>query len=295
MKCKYCGAEIKEGSTVCEYCDSEVERKQDIPEPQTIIIEEKSEPRGVVIKTVGKVVIGLACIWAVVMVLFLVILLNSDTFKEINEYSSGTDTTYELPANEEGLFGSVVSCGEDGVASIEYQNHTYENVKILDGKLMEWLCETNKTIDGIEIYFSTDKKRDICEIGLLSADFFVTGKKGDYYTAIRGDTIIKFTSSNPIEIDCCYSGYFSYPDMNLCWEEEQSVISMEYMDMKCADKEELVWKENYTGEELDVYRIFAGEQWYYCSSEIYDAIQIAAGLEEYQLCQLDTLAFIIKK
>ncbi|MDE6625891.1 MAG: hypothetical protein K2K56_05935 [Lachnospiraceae bacterium] len=292
MKCKYCGAEIREGSRVCEYCDSEVER--DIPETQTVIIEEKSSSKSIA-RVIGKVIIVLACVWGAVMVISLVIVLNSDAFKNFNEYSSGTYTDYEIPANETGLTAQIISCDENGVASIEYKYHTYEKVKILDEALIEWLNKTGKRIDGVTIYFATDGKGDISELGLLSANFFVVAKEGTRYTAIREDKVITFTSSMSLETDCCYSGYFSYPDTHLYWGEEESPLGLSYMDPKCSDKDEATWQEYYTGEDIPVYKLLIEEKWYYCSKETYDAIQIDDLLNGYMLCEEQGLAFVVRK
>ncbi|MCM1499124.1 MAG: hypothetical protein NC124_11730 [Clostridium sp.] len=292
MKCKYCGAEIKEGSWVCEYCDSEVER--DVQQTQTIIIEEKSPSKGIA-KVIGKVIIALACIWGVVMVISLVIMLNSDTFKTISKYSSGIDTVDEIPANETGLTAQIISCDRNGAASIEYKNHTYDNVQILDEELIEWLNETGKSINSVEICFSTDEKGDIRELGLLSANFFVIAEEGTRYTAIREENLITFSSGIPLETGCCYGGYFSYPDTHLYQGEEKNVLSISYMDPECADKQEVIRQEYYTGEDICIYQILVEEKWYYCSRETYDDIQVGDLLNGYEFCEEQGMAFIAVK
>lgn len=174
MKCKYCGAEIKPGSRFCEYCDSEVEREK--PESKTVI-RETSKPNSI-LKVIGRIIVSLAGIWAVLIVITLVVVINSDAFKNIDSYSNSADTVGEMPKNETELKGQVITCDKEGHASINYQGDTYENVEILDSGLLEWLSDTKRSIDSVEICFSTDDNGDISDIGLLSADFFY-GKGGD--------------------------------------------------------------------------------------------------------------------
>ena len=145
------------------------------------------------------------------------------------------------------------------------------------------------------ICFTTDEKGDISELGLSSADFFIMGQEGDRYTAVRDGDIISFTSSIPLLTDCCYSGYFSYPDMRLYQGERIDLLPFYYMDPKCTDKETAVEQDFYTGEDITVYKILTIEKWHYCSKETYDAIQIGDILKDYELYDSSNLTFIIKK
>lgn len=194
-------------------------------------------------------IIILACIWAVVLILTTVIVLNSKAFLNTYDNSLGTKTG-EIPKNETGLTGRVISYSEQG---------------------------------------------NISELGLSSADFFIMGQKGDRYTAVRDGDIISFTSSIPLFTDCCYSGYFSYPDMRLYQGERIDLLPFYYMDPKCTDKETAAEQDFYTGEEITVYKILTIEKWHYCSKETYDAIQIGDILRNYDLYDNSNLIYIYLK
>lgn len=288
MKCKFCGAEIKKGHTTCEYCGSEVEKI--VPETKTIIRDSGNSAKSV-IAVIGKIIIALAGIWAALIVIVLVVTLNSDAIKNTSAYA-GTNATYEIPENKNNLSGQIVSYDKKGSASIDYNGHTYEDVKISDQELVKWLAESDRTIDGVEIRFTTDENGDISELGLLSPDFFIMEKVEDRYTAVRDDHVISFTSRMPLETDRYYCGYFSYPDVRLYWGKVISPCAMTYMDPKCEDKETSVEQDYYTGENITVYKIYAKGCWYYCSKETYDAVQTGDPLDEYELCTDHTPAVI---
>ena len=110
MKCKFCGAEVKKGSSVCEYCGSEIERGA-----SEIRSDKKNSGRP--LKTVARVIIALAGIWAVTMIVVTIAVLNSDAFKHIQAMRG--DDTYGMPRGETGLTGRIVSCDETGTASIK--------------------------------------------------------------------------------------------------------------------------------------------------------------------------------
>ena len=291
MRCEFCGAQIKEGSNVCEYCGSAVERTA--PKTHTIIKDSK-KPHGNIVKVICKSIIILVCICAVFLIVSLVVVLNSDMVKEYSAYSIDSDITYSLPGNKTKLTGKIVSCDSSGMASIEYEDIVYENVKILDNALITWVNDTDRTLDTVGICFSTDENGDINTLGLLSAGFFVMGKDDDRYIAVRGEDLISFTSEIPIETECYYGGYFSYPDMRLYAAEEESPFSMSYMDPKCDDKTSIPMQEYYTGEEIILYAIHAEGIWFFCSKETYDAVEIGDLLNRYQLCDGKTnLSFIV--
>lgn len=299
MKCRFCGAEIREGSNICEYCGSEMERTV---QHRTIIREIKS-PAGGVVRTVGRVVVALAGIFALVIVVTLVVVLNSDVFKEnykaVSDMSGGTPrletAQNKLPGNETDLMGTVITCDDRGAASIEYDDALYSDIDILDEDLMEWLHDTGRSIDGVGIRFATDKEGDICELGLLSSDFFILEKYNNCYIAARDEQLISFTSEITLETGRCYGGYFSYPDMRLYWGEEQEPFSMTHMDARCEQKKSETGREYYTGEEMTVYKIMTEGTWYYCTKETYELVQEGGLLNEYQLCEEGELAYIMKK
>lgn len=291
MKCKFCGAEIKEGSRVCDYCGSEAQRTTI---ENRAIMKNPGNSAQSIIGIIAKVIIALACIFAVFFIIFTVVVLNSDAFKSTYEYTTSTRAD-KILRNETKLIGQILSCDEKGIVSLEYNGQTYDNVKILDKELIDWLNETNRSIDTVGICFSTDENGNINELGLLSADFFIIEQDGDRYTAISNGNGISFTSSIPLEIGCCYSGYFSYPDMRLYQKKETYYSSYRIMDSKCTDKESTTQQDAYTGKDITIYKICTWEKWYYCSKELYDAIQIDDSLDDYNLYDTPDLLFITEK
>lgn len=299
MKCKYCGAEIKPGSNVCEYCDSAVEREE--PKDQTIIIQKES-PASTIFKVLGRIIIVLVCAGAATTIISLFIILNSDAFKNTYEntyeytyeYTQGINAVREMPQNETDLTGQIISCDKNGVASIQYDGYTYTDVEILDKDLITWLNDNGRTIDTVGIRFATDEKGSISELGLLSPDFFIFAEKDSQYIAVRGEQVISFTSRIPLKTDCYYSGYFSYPDLQLYWGEENRPFTM-YLSPKCDDKESTIEQDHYTGEDITVYKLLAKGDWHYCSKETFDAVQPGDWLDEYKIYSGEEFTFIAKE
>lgn len=291
MRCKFCGADIREGHNVCEYCGSAVERN-------TSAAQRNIKPARSIVGMICKGIIILACVWGAVVVISLIVVLNSDVFKDnYDNYASTytTYTTYEMPRDEKNLIGQIISCDKNGVAVIEYRYHTYEDVAILDKSLIEWINDTERKLDSVEICFATDGKGNISELGLLSADFFVMEKEEERYLAVRDSQVISFTSVTPLEEEHYYGGYFSYPDLRLYSVEEKDPMSMTYMEPKCEDKESAAGKEYYTGEEITVYKIYVAGKWFYCSKETYDSVEIGDLLDEYKMYSFQEPAFIVRK
>ncbi len=289
MKCKFCGAEIKEGNNVCEYCGSTAERNVSASQ------DHKKTAKSVVSMIVKGIII-LACIWAVVIVISMIVVLNSDVFKEhYDSYTSTytTNTTYELPRNEKNLTGQIISCDKKGIAVIEYQYHTYKDVAIRDKELIKWINDTDRKLETVDIYFATDESGDIEEQVLLSSDFYIMAKEEEYYLAVRDDQVISFTSEKPLEQRYYYGGYFAYPDLRLYSVEEADPWSMAYMDPKCADKKSEVCKEYYTGEEITVYMILVREDWYYCSRKLYDSVETGDLLNDYEFYPNQEPKFVV--
>lgn len=287
MKCKFCGAEIKEGNRVCDYCGSAVEN---------ISFENQNGTRNTknIFKGIARVIIILASIWAVVLILTTFIVLNSKTFKDSHAYFT-TAQHPEMPRNKTELTGQIINCSEKGIVSLECEDQIYEDIRITDEDLINWLNETDRSLDTVGICFSTDENGNINDLGLLSADFFVMEQSEDLYTAARSEEIISFSSPVPLETGCCYSGYFSYPDMRLYFGEKKDLLPFYYIDPKCTDKESTIEQDYYTGKDITVYKIHALEQWYYCSKEIYDSIQTGDILNDYSLYNHSGLNYITKK
>lgn len=286
MRCKFCGAEIKEGSNTCEYCGSTVEKN-------ISAVQNNKKPAKSIVGMICKGIIILACVWGAVVVISLIVVLNSDVFKDNYEQYAST-AAYEIPRNDKDLKGQIISCDKKGVAVIAYQGHTYKDVAILDKSLIEWVNDTGRKLDEVEICFATDEKGDISELGLLSADFFVMAREEGRYLAVRDSHVISFKSETPLEEEHYYGGYFSYPDLRLYSVEEKKTWSVSYMDPKCEDKENEVSKEYYTGEEIIVYKILVNGEWYYCSKETYDSVETGDLLSEYEMYSNQEPSFIVR-
>ena len=291
MRCNFCGAEIKEGHNTCEYCGSAVENNTSSVQTTT---KDVIKPIRSIMGMIVKGITILACVWAVVGVISLIVVINSDVFKDYHEYSLSTDTDYEMPRNEMNLTGQILSCDKNGVAVIDYQGHTYEDVAILDKSLIKWINDTDRKLDMVEICFATDGNGDVSELGLLSADFFIMAKEEERYLAIRKSHVISFTSETLLEEEHYYSGFFSYPDMRLYSAEEKDPLSISYMDPKCESKESVDCKEYYTGEEITVYKIMVEGKWYCCNKETYDDVEIGDLLNGYEMYPNQVPAFIVK-
>lgn len=302
MRCRFCGAEVKEGNNVCEYCGSAVEKAA--PERKRDG-QGKSSPHSVV-SVITKGIVALAAIFALFIVVMLIVVLNSEPFKDAYQHVESSNAVYQktaqddsarnkLKRNAKGLVGTVITNDEEGVASIECEDAYYYHVQILDKDLIEWLNDTERSIDSVGIRFATDENGDIREIGLLSSDFFILDKNGERYTAIRDEQIISFTSTETLEMGGYYGGYFSYPNMRLYYGEKKSPFAMTYMDLQCEGRESAAGQEYYTGEEITVYRILTQGKWHYCSREVYDAVKEGDSLEGYQIYDEGEFAFIMKE
>lgn len=287
MKCKFCGAELKEKSKVCAQCGSAVER----PELPVTVKAYRKPPKDI-IRVTGKIVIALVCVSAAAIVVATIHPFRESTLRFTHESSTDTSSAPDLPRNKTDLTGLIISCDPDGTASVEYEGSTYEKVRILDEELIEWLNDTDRSLESVEIRFATDENGNIRELGLFSADFFVIDAEENRYTAVRDGQVILFTARMSLEISCCYEGYFSYPDMRLYWGRQRALTAIDYVDPKCDDKKVETRTEYYTGEEVNVYQISAVGSWYYCSQEIYDSIQVDDLLYDYELYSDQNMDFI---
>lgn len=178
--------------------------------------------------------------------------------------------------------GKVVSCTTSGTATIEYSDKNYYDIKILDTDLIEWLADNGRSIDNVGIMFSTDEDRNISEIALLTSPFYIMYQEGDTYVAFREDHIIAFTSEIDLAVDSCYEGYFNYPDMNLHSGTTTDCGAYYFFSTPiCDEKMSTAEKSVPSGKEVTVYKIRAGSEWYYCSKDTYDELNIGDSMNEY--------------
>lgn len=263
MKCKNCGAEIKLGSTVCEHCNN-------IPNKR------KSKSITKIFTTVV-----IACI--LVMIILTVSLFGSDIFSTFYNDDTTISTEQEIPKNTTTLSGQIVSCDKNGIVSVKYMSATYKNIKIKDKDLINWLAETDKSLDGESVMFSTDSDGNISELALSSNGFYIMSKEADKYIAYRDNTIISFTSKQQLDVDQYYEGYFKYPDLNLYFSDKKYQMNVEFSNLVCDNKEITTEKDYYTNEDIMVYKISAGGIWYYCSKDTYASIEAGGSLDDYYL------------
>lgn len=299
MKCTHCGADIKRGQTICEYCGCEVERDNglkvdivDIPfgeqDDNTINYKESSSSGKTTnnVKTIGSILVKIVFIITAGLILMVFIALigltNSDFFSRNHDSIESHSTKGSLPKNMEGLYGTVKEYNRDGNISLIYGKTTYDNVKIINTELINWLNETNRSLKGAAILFDTDSAGNIAGIAMNSEEFFILSKENNSYTALRGKQLIKFTSEIALDTDGIYTGYFSYPVLKLVSAKQVFLSPMIFMDPKCSKKQKTEEKEAYTGEKITVYKILAEGQWYYCNKNTYNLIRKDSSLSDFK-------------
>ncbi len=287
MKCQYCGAEIKKGYTVCEYCGSAIDNMEEASDSDAGD-NGRAESVRIVSRVIYRIIIALVIMGALMIFAVLPIVkienrasLDCEIRFADSKMYSGKAASLSIPNGEENLTGIVASYSEEGVLSIKYDGNTYDNITVLNQELIDWLNETGRTLKGIEIQFATDEKGNIEKLAMLSEVFLILEEDSGYYTACRGDQIIRFTSDVPLEMDSLYCGYFCYPKLHLMSARPESPLSHTYMDPRCESKKSVTIKDAYSGEELTVYMLCSAEKWYYCNHDIYETVQEGDSLEDY--------------
>ena len=295
MRCQYCGAEVKKGILKCEYCGCEVEQEQEEPKmsyesPESFEMPQQKERKSSLYKAVVGVYVAIVILVAGFMVSRIVFMSNRTDrmldFVEDNLYEIEKEEKLEdkFPKNATDIVGRVESCTTTGKATIEYNSKSYYDVQILDTELIDWLTEIGASIDNVGIMFSTDEERNISKIALLSNKFIVMYQDGDHYVAYRGDDFITFTSDMELTVDTCYEGYFNYPDMHLYTATVSDMGTMAIMDPVCDEKAVNTVKAARTELEVEVYQIRVGADWYSCSKETYEELEVGASLWDYTFC-----------
>lgn len=275
MKCQYCGAEIKKGNTVCEYCGSAVDNIKETSDSEAGD-NGRAEAIRIVSRVIYRIIVVLVIAGAVMIFAVLPIVI-----KDRASLDYGKTASLSIPNSEENLTGIVASYSEQGILSIKYDGNTYDNITVLDQELIDWLNETGRTLEGIEIQFATDEKGNIEKLAMLSEVFLILAEDSGYYTACRRDQIIRFTSDVPLEMNSLYCGYFCYPKLHLMSARQESPLSHTYMDPRCESKKSVTVKDAYSEEELTVYMLCSAEKWYYCNHDIYETVQEGDSLEDY--------------
>ncbi len=290
MKCQYCGAEIPKGQSVCPYCDSEADTETagfvEIPYGEKEYDASWNDRHTQTAKTIGsvivKIVIALIVAWVVIIIASLIFISQTDSFSDAWNAAGSYGLQSNMPSDANGLIGAIESYNADGTVSINYDGIIYNGIKILDTELIQWLNETGRTLDGTEILFDTDENGNIETIAMSSQMFIILSKESDLYTACRGDQLILFTSDISLKADVCYTGYFSYPALRLVSVKQTSALPLVFMDLKCEEKRCAATDDPYSEEEITVYQIRSGGQWFYCSKEIYDTLEEGDVLSGYK-------------
>lgn len=305
MKCKSCGADINPKSTRCEYCGSYVENVQNnIPHRmmgEGTNREQKTKLAETAIRAVSKIIIAWIAIWAILIVVVLMIVLNSDLAKSARENRETSSLGYGasqtkvltcLPPDEKGLTGTIVRYEGGECASVEYEGSRIEEVKILDKKLTNWLTKNHHKLWDQEIYFDTDAEGNIKQIGFLTDCVTIIDRHGNDYVGIRRDQILCF-SADGVKVGEAYTGYFTYPDMYLLEHEKQTPYSIALMDPTCEGKDTETRLSIYSEKEIKLYQICVSGEWYYCGKDVYDGIQEGDKLDAYEF-YLDPYVILAK-
>ncbi len=291
MKCPHCGAEIRRGQRVCEYCDSEIDMDLhvdiiDTPPREQDSVDADYGTQSETLKTTGRVIykVFLVIVPTALTILFITFMffINSGVISGNGNTDNYSAKQNSLPKNQEHLTGTVKSYDGEGIVSFNYNGTTYDNIKILDKELIDWLNETDRTLERTDILFDTDENCNIKEIAMHSEIFIVLSKDSQSYTACRGNQIVQFTSEVPLEMNVPYTGYFSYPSLHLVSAQEDSLLPNLYMDAVCGEKQIVVEKDPYTEADISVCKILSGGQWYYCSNDIYDTLTEGDVMSDYK-------------
>ena len=269
MKCPNCGAEVAPNSN-CEYCGAYVEEATG--NAKDFINQRMMSAGKNIVRMVLFVVIFLTIILVIGFVGFSK--LADKAFSHNSDYeSSHGDFTTESDAgdirsltNAEGI---VRSYSYDGRMDVEYDGEIYTTT-LKDKAFLQWTEETGRNITGVGIEFSTDANGDVSEIAMLSATFYVLAEQNDTYLILREGDIFVATSEPLLEQGYFYEGYCTYPEANVHSALTTDVSGQMLMDPTCDEKRELSTADFYTEEEVTVWQIRMGMEWYYCSKELYD-------------------------
>ena len=290
MKCPNCGAEVPSNAN-CEYCGSYVEEAAN--NTKDFINQRMMSAGKNIVRMVLFVVIFLIVILMIGLVGFSK--LANKAFSDNPDYeSSHGGFTTESDAGDicslTDAEGIVRSYSYDGRIDVEYDGEIYTTT-LKDKAFLQWTEETGRNITGVGIEFSTDANGDMTEIAMLSATFYVLAEQDDTYLILREGDIFVATSEPLLEQGYFYEGYCTYPEVNVHSAMTTDMSGQMLMDPTCDEKRELSTADFYTDEEVVVWQIRMGTEWYYCSKELYDlceeGIQIEADV--YRISDMEIL------
>ena len=91
-----------------------------------------------------------------------------------------------------------------------------------------------------------------------------------------------FTSEIDLTVDSCYEGYFNYPNMNLHSGTTTDCGAYYHFGTPlCDEKMSTTEKSVPNGKEVTIYKVRVGSEWYYCSKDTYDELNIGDEMNEY--------------
>ncbi|MCM1222554.1 MAG: zinc ribbon domain-containing protein [Lachnospiraceae bacterium] len=272
MKCPSCGAEVQE-NTRCEYCGSFIGQsayEDTYDRTQDFINKRLAAANKRIIKMILFAAILLTFVSSIGLLVSFRFPIGSAPVPPVSDSTS--DHSINSSAGVKSatdIYGNVASFGYDGSITVTCDGSSFRT-KLTDVKLLQWLKDTNRSIEGVNILFSTDASGQIHEIALSSAVFFVLEKREDRYTILRDADFLSVSSDVSLSPGSFYSGYFHYPDVNVHTAVPEDVFTTALFNPVCDEKRETAVSDYYTGESLTCYQIRIGSGWYYCAKDFYD-------------------------
>lgn len=126
----------------------------------------------------------------------------------------------------------------------------------------------------------TDQEGNIDTLALASNVFYVLGEQDGKYLIMRDGDFFKADTEAYLIEGCFYEGYFTYPDMSVYHANEIMQVNISLFDPVCKDKREVTVWDAYSDGEMMVWQIRTGDDWYYCSKELYDICEAGSPIEE---------------
>ncbi|MBP3421384.1 MAG: zinc ribbon domain-containing protein [Lachnospiraceae bacterium] len=269
MKCPNCGAEVAPNSN-CEYCGAYVEEAANNAKD---FINQRMMSAG---KNIVRMVLFVVIFLTIILVIGLVGFskLADKALSDSSDYESsyGSFTTESDTGDICSLTdaeGIVRNYSYDGRMDVEYDGEIYTTT-LKDKDFLQWTEETGRNITDVGIEFTTDADGNVTELAMLSATFYLLSDQGDSYVILREGDVFVATSELLLEQGYFYEGYCNYPAVNVHSAYTADVTGQLLMDPTCDEKRELSAADFYTDEEVTVWQIRMGTEWYYCSKELYD-------------------------
>ncbi len=307
MKCPYCGGEVNTKKMYCKYCDSKIEVEEHNTEdtnPERTSTYRSNVNNSVnhmfryttskrALKIVFGVIAGVVAFSVIIQILLIVIPTIIAIFFAVgtsaSHYTSTTQVQEQqellvdkLPRSATDLVGRIVDCTTGGEATICYNDEFYHDVQIQDSAFIDWLTEEGINPSDMHIMFSTDESRNITSVYLKEPDFVVMYREDNTYVAFNDDEkIITFETDTELEIDAWYTGYFHYSNKEfhgaVAVNCNESYGQFYYTCKEKATPTEYCF---YTDKEVMVYKLLVGNDWYYCSKDTFEMVNVGDDMED---------------